>query len=213
MDDSDKALEHLKVIRELMEKATVYRAVSVPTAIIGGLLALIASVSFYLRNEQFDTTMTVTIWLGIALVVNVIHHGLIWKTAQKKGEPYLSSGLRMAQKALLPPMFVGGLLSLVLAYGQQADLVATTLVWITFYGLALMATSGFSPRSLRVLGLAFTLVGSLLLAAHWAGAVQADASITPQRAAAVLMGMTFGLFHLVYAGYTRSQQRDSVIEA
>jgi hypothetical protein len=212
MNDSDKALEHLKVIRGLMEKATVYRAVSVPTAIIGGLLAIAAASTFYLLNDQLDTAMTVTIWLSIAVLVNAIHHGLIWRTAQKEAEPYLSSGLRMALKALLPPMFVGGVLSLALAYGPQADLVATTLVWITFYGLALMATSGFSPRSLRVLGLAFTLVGSFLLGLHWADAANILGSISPQRTAAILMGLTFGLFHLVYAVYTRSQQRGSATE-
>ena len=108
MNDSDKALEHLQVIRGLMEKATVYRAVSVPTAIIGGLLALVASAMFYIRNEQFDTGTIVFIWLGVAFLVNAIHHGLIWKTAQKEGEAYPSSGLRMALKALIPPMFVGG---------------------------------------------------------------------------------------------------------
>lgn len=213
MNDPDKALEHLKVIRGLMEKATVYRAVSVPTAIIGGLLALVASAAFYFLGEQFDTATTVAIWLGIAVLVNAIHHGLIWRAAQTEGEPYLSSGLRMALKALLPPMFVGGVLGLALAYGPAADLVATTLVWITFYGLALMATSGFSPRSLRVLGLAFTLTGSLLLTVHWAGGAQSASSISPQRMAAILMAMTFGLFHLLYAGYTRSQQRDSATEA
>ncbi len=213
MNDSDKALEHLQVIRGLMEKATVYRAVSVPTAIIGGLVALITSAMFYVRNEQFDTATTVSIWLGVAFLVNGIHHGLIWKTAQKEGEPYLSSGLRMALKALIPPMFVGGVFGLALAYGPAADLVATTLVWITFYGLALMATSGFSPRSLRVLGLAFTLVGSLLLGLHWVDGANIMAFISPQRTAAILMGMTLGLFHLVYAGYTRSQQRNSLLEA
>ena len=62
MNDPDKALEHLKVIRGLMEKATVYRAVSVPTAIIGGLLALVASAAFYFLGEQFDTATTVAIW-------------------------------------------------------------------------------------------------------------------------------------------------------
>ena len=76
-----------------------------------------------------------------------------------------------------------------------------------------MATSGFSPRSLRVLGLAFTLVGSLLLGLHWVDGANIMAFISPQRTAAILMGMTLGLFHLVYAGYTRSQQRNSLLEA
>ncbi|MFL2480182.1 MAG: hypothetical protein ACJ0K4_11600 [Verrucomicrobiales bacterium] len=45
MKDSDHAVEHLKVIRGMMEKATIYRAISAPAAIFGGLLAML--VGFY----------------------------------------------------------------------------------------------------------------------------------------------------------------------
>lgn len=37
------AEEHLRVIRELMERATVYRAVSAPAALFCGLIALSVS--------------------------------------------------------------------------------------------------------------------------------------------------------------------------
>jgi hypothetical protein len=56
-------------------------------------------------------------------------------------------------------------------------------------------------------------VGSLLLGLHWVDGANIMAFISPQRTAAILMGMTLGLFHLVYAGYTRSQQRNSLLEA
>ena len=206
MNDSDKALEHLQVIRGLMEKATVYRAVSVPTALMSGCLALVVSGILYALNTSVTPTAVVTAWLAAFIVVKLFHHGLIWKTAKKAGDPYLSSGLRMAFKALIPPMFVGGILGLSLGYGPAADCVGASLVWVTFYGLALMATSGFSPRSLRVLGLAFTLAGSSLLGLYWANPSALLGSMSPQRASALIMGITFGLFHLIYAGIARAQQ-------
>lgn len=206
MNDSDKALEHLQVIRGLMEKATVYRAVSVPTALMSGGLALVVSGILFALDTSVTTANMVSAWLGAFLVVNLFHHGLIWKTAQKEGDLYLSSGLRMALKALLPPIFVGGILGLSLGYGPAADSVGTSLVWVTFYGLALMATNGFSPRSLRVLGLAFTLAGSLLLALHWLDSGSLVSSMSPQRVSALIMGVTFGLFHLIYAGFARAHQ-------
>ena len=41
MNDSEKALDQLKVIRSMMERATVYRALSAPAAIFGGILAVV----------------------------------------------------------------------------------------------------------------------------------------------------------------------------
>ena len=44
MIDRTEAEDHLRVIRSLMEKATIYRALSAPAALIGGLLSVGASV-------------------------------------------------------------------------------------------------------------------------------------------------------------------------
>lgn len=208
MSDSETALEHLKVIRGLMEKATVYRAVTVPTALVGGSLAIITAGTLGWLNEQLASTTVITVWLGVLLLVNAFHHGLIWRTARQEGEPYLSPGLHMALKTILPPMFVGGVLGITLGYGPPKDLVAASLIWTTFYGLSLLATHGFSPRSLRVLGLAFTLTGSLWLAVHWWRDPEA-ASMTPQRMSALIMGVTFGIYHLIYGLCVRSWQRSS----
>ena len=38
MNERTRAEEHLRVIRSLMERATIYRAISAPTALVGGLL-------------------------------------------------------------------------------------------------------------------------------------------------------------------------------
>jgi hypothetical protein len=43
MSTTEAALENLRIIRSLMEKAHIYRAVSAPAALTGGLLALAAS--------------------------------------------------------------------------------------------------------------------------------------------------------------------------
>ena len=149
-----------------------------------------------------------SIWLGVFLVVNAFHHCLIFRTSRQEGERYLSTGFNMAMKAIVPTMFVGGVLGLALGFGPSQDLVGACLAWATFYGLALMATSGFSPRSLRVLGLGFTLTGSLLLAMHWWQGNGGELA-SPQSTSAIIMGMTFGVFHLVYGMCVRSMLHDS----
>ncbi len=45
MQTATEAEEHLRVIRSLMEKATIYRAVSAPTALAAGMAALIVAAS------------------------------------------------------------------------------------------------------------------------------------------------------------------------
>ena len=52
MNDSEKALNQLKVIRSMMEKATVYRALSAPAAIFGGVLAVIVGVYFFIQEKN-----------------------------------------------------------------------------------------------------------------------------------------------------------------
>ncbi len=197
MNDSETALEHLQVIRSLMEKATVYRSVTVPTAVMGGVIAIATAVFLYLKDAQIATPAAMGAWLGSFVLINVVNHALIWRTAQRAKEPYFSVGLSMALKALIPALFVGGLLGMTLGFGPKSDLIGATLIWVTFYGLALMATSGFSPRSLRLLGMVFTLIGACGLAAHWS--IDLTELTSAHQLSALIMGLTFGVCHLVYA--------------
>src|SRR6202012_1200519 len=47
MATRNTAEEHLRIIRSLMEKATIYRAISVPTALVGGCAGILASAFFH----------------------------------------------------------------------------------------------------------------------------------------------------------------------
>ena len=49
MDERQRAEEHLRVIRTLMERATIYRAISAPTALAGGLIALALTSAIWAR--------------------------------------------------------------------------------------------------------------------------------------------------------------------
>ena len=74
---------------------------------------------------------------------------------------------------------------------DQEILVA---VWIAFYGLSLLATALFAPRSLVFLGWAFLLSGLLMI--FWPKSFGDDPrGLLPNLA----MGATFGCYHLVYA--------------
>ncbi|MFM7606459.1 MAG: hypothetical protein ACKO8Z_14855, partial [Prosthecobacter sp.] len=96
-----------------------------------------------------------------------------------------------------PPLIVGGTLTLGLVVWLH-NLTLGALIWALCYGLALLATSSFAPKSLIRLGWAFVVTGLLLFIA-WAandGVRNLRADLGP---ASLVMALTFGLLHLVYA--------------
>ena len=196
MTSQQTAIEHLRVIRSLLEKSQVYRAVSAPAALCGGLLALAASYAA-LHAHKFSTHLFLVQWLVILGITSALNFFLLHREAIGRSQPFFSEGMRMALRAFLPPMLVGGVLGVCLIWFSD-DVNLASLVWILCYGLALLSTSHFSPRSLVRLGWAFLIVGSVLTIEYFAqvGFASPISSTTP---ASLFLGSTFGLLHVAYA--------------
>jgi hypothetical protein len=94
-------------------------------------------------------------------------------------------------------MLVGGVLGicLILLRGE-ASLGA--LVWVLCYGLALLSTSHFSPRSLLRLGWAFLVVGLGFTLWHLSRPIQVSPEAQTAMAS-LYLGATFGALHIAYA--------------
>lgn len=181
-----EAEENLRVIRSLMEKATVYRAISAPGALVGGLAAL--AISACAIGSKGDVPF-VPVWLGALALTSVANFFLLHRDAARRGEPFVSPGMRLALRAMLPG-FLGGGLCLFVAGAIGPALLAA--LWVLFYGISLLAAAHFAPKSICWLGRAFFAAGAALLGSGvWFGG-------DPH----VIMGATFGVFHLVYAACT-----------
>lgn len=193
------ALEHLRIIRSLMERAHVYRALSAPAALAGGFLGLGATAIHFASNKT-QVIMTggtfISIWLGILFVATVINLALLGREAVARGQSMWSEGMRTACRALGPPLVTGGVLGVGLAWARQ-ELVLASLLWVIFYGLALLATADFSPRSLLRLGWAF-LGSGVILAILWMIQPHFHWRYNETDAAIAVMGGTFGFLHLFY---------------
>jgi hypothetical protein len=203
----DTALEHLRIIRTLMERSHIYRAVSAPAALIGGILALLAAGygiwQEYLReavigeSAGFRGGRFLIVWLVLLVIASVINLGLLMRESKGKGLPFVTDGLRMALRAVVPPLLTGGVLGICLiVFAQQVELAA--LVWILCYGLALQATVSFAPRSIIHLARAFLITGQLLTII-WFSMGGPSLSIWTGAVASAFLGLTFGLFHVIYA--------------
>ena len=202
----DTALDHLRIIRTLMERASIYRAVSAPAALIGGLLALAVAWYGFRQNifskdmkgisNSFRSAEFLQAWLGVLAVCSIINVFLLSRESRGKGQPLIADGFRMALRSIAPPMLTGGVLGICLIHYD--DIVTGALTWILCYGLALHATSGFAPRSIIVLARAFIISGQALTIFYfWNGRLgMFQRSEAP---ASLFLGLTFGLFHVIYA--------------
>lgn len=197
-DLSRNAENHLRVIRQMMERATVYRVLSAVPAILAGAVAVVVAVATGTRSEgEFTARSFVITWLIVYVLVDLFNAWTLFREARKQGGAFPSRQLLHAVAVMIPPMGVFGLLGVIQGW-SEGDPVTCALFWALGYGLALVAMFGFAPRSIQRLGWAFLLTG----VGWYLGTVGGEAgqrnSGEALRQASWIMGVTFGGFHLIY---------------
>jgi hypothetical protein len=209
MNDRAAAEENLRVIRQLMERATVYRAVAAPSALVAAILSLLAAGSVYLNNEirpLLGRTVRprefALLWISVLILAAVANAFFLWREAQRDGRPFVSSGMKLALRAIAPNLLIPA--AFTLWFFQTGYLGAQELqlvtVWVAFYGLGLLSTSLFAPRSLAILGWAFLLTA--LATPVLGDRIDQLTDDVPD----TIMGLSFGFYHLVYALATWSRR-------
>ncbi|MEM1058786.1 MAG: hypothetical protein AAGK14_06025 [Verrucomicrobiota bacterium] len=201
MDPDRLSPEHaqaqLQAIRHLMARATHYRALSAPTALVAGLLSVFAAYLCWRTAEStllLPPMMFVWLWLVVLVIVWVLNAYFLWESARQRREPLFSPSFRLAMSSFLPPLVTGGVLTWWVL--QTPDILAIVLVWNVCYGLALLGTQAYAPRSLYVLGWAFLLTGLLLTLPY---ALVPYYAVWFERIATIAMAVSFGGYHLAYA--------------
>ena len=211
--ERSKAEEDLRVIRSLMERATVYRAISAPAALVAGFLSIFAAAAIYLNGQTGINRLAqgrafAAIWLIVLILAVAANAFFIWREAKKDGRAFISSGMKLSLRAITPNLLIPAVVTLwFLVSGYKgATEQELVVVWIAFYGLALLSTAFFAPRSLVCLGWAFLLTALAL------PALKNVVGDLPANLANVAMGITFGLYHLIYAVSAWPRKRADEIE-
>lgn len=189
----EEAAEQLRVIRTMMERATIFRALSGETALVGGAIAL--GVAWL--SERRTPWNWAWIWIGGLLLALCFHGFQLYRMKTLHRRPLWSNGLRMALRGSLPSLVVGGFLGLIFIRAGNKE--AAACMWIAHYGLALLAIREFAPKSMVWLGWAFVLFGLVCLATV-ANIVVLDREVIIRVNASRLMAIAFGGFHLIYGG-------------
>ncbi len=191
MTTREEAAEQLRVIRSMMERATIFRALSGETALVGGAISLGVA---WLSEKRMPWDWA-WIWIGGLAVVLGFYIFQLFRMKALHARPFWSQGLRMALRGALPSLLVGGFLGMV--FIRVGNKEAAACMWIAHYGLALLAIREFAPKSMVWLGWAFAVFGLVCLATV-ANIVQLDREVVIRVNASRLMAVAFGGFHLVY---------------
>jgi hypothetical protein len=204
-----EAEEHLRVIRSLMERATIYRAISAPTALVGGLLSVAVGAVLHFRGsdsaqaglQDAESVIFLAAWGAVLTITGMANVWFLAREAQRRGGAFLSPGMRKALFALFPAMLAAGVITV--AFATLPWIGVLPIVWMIFYGLALLSAAQFSPQAIPRLGWGFLIAGLIcvgLVVARWRVSDVPRLLDYPN----LLMALTFGGLHLLYAVCTWS---------
>ena len=177
---SDRALDNLRFIRETMELAGTFTAISGWGIVAVGVVAMMAAL---VAEWRPTVAWRVGTWVATAAVCIAIS---MWATARKARRTDLSMVSGPAQKLALafsPAMVVGALLTVALLRIGANDLLPG--VWLLLYGTAVVAGGAFSVRIIPVMGLCFMVLGAAAL-------------FTPPWLGSWLMVGGFGVVHVAF---------------
>ncbi|MFN2515856.1 MAG: hypothetical protein ABR556_06540 [Pyrinomonadaceae bacterium] len=175
-----RAMDNLQYIRETMERATAFTGISGWGQVVIGITALITS---FIAAQQKVFKNWLAIWLAEAVVALLIAGWSIDRKARAVKMPLLSGPGRKVAFSLSPPIFAGGMVTIVL---YRAGLTgAIPGLWLLLYGTGVVTGGMFSVSAVPIMGLCFMALG-------------AAAFLAPPGFADWFMTAGFGGLHIVF---------------
>jgi hypothetical protein len=165
-----RAADHLRYIRETMERAAEFTAVPGWGGVAMGITALTAS---FVAARQTSPRAWLAVWLVEAFVAVAIAAPAAATTAHRANSTLFSGPGRKFLLSFAPPIIVGGLLTFAL-YAAGASSVLPG-VWLLLYGTAIVTGGAFSVRIVPVMGFCLMSLGTaaLFAPAAWGDAFMA----------------------------------------
>jgi hypothetical protein len=197
--ESNWAVEHLQVIRTLMERSAIYRRALAPVMLMIGILGLGAGVVGWFGGVDSAQAFG-WFWLVVSLVGLGGALVMIRRQAWRAAEPFWSPPTRRVTQAIMPALFSGlaaGVLMMLLTRpGDSLQAWWLLFGWMVLYGCGLHAAGFFMTRGMRLFGWLFIVMGCAL-----ALTLSGLDRVPPLRQAHWVMGGAFGGMHLTYGIY------------
>jgi hypothetical protein len=171
-------MDHLAFIRQTMERAGAFTAVSGKGQIAVGLIGLAAAV---VAGRQAEPGAWLAVWLAAAVLALVVASVGIRMKAKAMGMPVLSGPGRRFSLGFAPPLVAGAVLTVALySAGASAMLPG---VWLLLFGAAVVAGGALSVPPVPIMGGCFMVLGIV-------------AFVAPAAWGTWLLGLGFGLLHV-----------------
>jgi hypothetical protein len=157
---ADRALDNLRYIRATMERAGSFTAVPGWGQVAIGVSALATA---YIAARQTSSLNWLVTWLGEAILALTIGGWTMVRKARAANDSLLTGPGRRFGLSFLPPVAVGGVLTVALYLGGDRRLIPA--VWLLLYGTGVVTGGAFSVRVVPVMGIGFLLLGTAALVA------------------------------------------------
>ncbi len=176
----DRAADDLRFIRETMQRAVAFTALSGFGFILVGLGAIATAAT----TSRIDSpTARLLLWLCDALLSVAVGSAMTAIKARRAGQFAWRGPLRKFAASLAPALVAGAALTAVLA--GRGDFDDLPCVWLLCYGAGLAAAGAFSVRVVPVMGWSFVAVGL-------------SAAAFGPRGGEVAMLLGFGVLHVAF---------------
>jgi hypothetical protein len=176
----ERAMDNLKYIRETMERATAFTGISGWGQVAIGVTAFVAS---FLSAQQKTFKGWLSVWVAEALIALLIAGWSMDRKARAAKMPLLSGPGRKVAFSLSPPIFAGGLVTVVLYRAGLTNAIPG--LWLLLYGTGVVTGGMFSVSAVPIMGLCFMALG-------------AAAFLAPAGYANWFMAAGFGGLHIVF---------------
>lgn len=174
------AMENLRFIRETMESAGSFTAVSGAAQVVIGATALAAAAVAAGRESPASW---LAVWMVEAGVAGIIGAWGILRKARATGVSLSAGPARKFVICFAPPLLAGAILTPVLYRAGAASLLPGA--WLLLFGAAVVTGGALSVRIVPFMGAAFMLLGAAAL-------------LAPAAAGDLFMALGFGLLLIVF---------------
>jgi hypothetical protein len=178
----ERAMDNLRFIRETMERAGTFTAVSGWGEVVIGCTAIAAA----LAAARLSLTGWVAVWLIEAALAAAIATIFMTVKARIAGMPLIYGPVRKLVLSFSPPMVVGVLLTVLFVERRLEAFLPGS--WMLLYGAGVVTAGTYSVRIVPVMGAAFMALGTVALFA-------------PPSWSTGLMIAGFGGLHIVFGTF------------
>jgi hypothetical protein len=174
------ALDHLRFIRDTMQRAGSFTSISGAGAIIAGCSAILAAL---LSWKQPTASRWLLVWIADGVLALILGTLAMARKARNGNTPLLSPLGRRFLLGFATPIFAAAVLTAVF-YG--AGLIsAIPGMWLLLYGTAFVTGGAFSVRLVPIMGFCFIVLGIITL-------------FIPLPASNIALAAGFGLLHIIF---------------